>query len=78
VCTSIVGDATMTGAGNCDVSALPCLETQPPSGLHSAASEPRLRHSCKFKVRSLGRAVSVDHFDLLRFAAVIRWAAGRT
>ena len=39
--TSIVGDATVTGAGNCAVSALPCLETQPPSGLHRAVGDPR-------------------------------------
>jgi NADPH:quinone reductase-like Zn-dependent oxidoreductase len=48
--TSIAGDATVTGAGNCDVRALPCLETQPPSGLHRAVGEPRLRHSRKSKV----------------------------
>ena len=36
----IAGDATETGAGNCAVSALPCLETQPPSGLHRAAGDP--------------------------------------
>ena len=39
--TSIAGDTTVTGAGNCAVSALPCLETQPPSGLHRAAGDPR-------------------------------------
>ena len=75
--TSIAGDATETGAGNCAVSALPCLETQPPSGLHRAAGDPRLRHSRESKVRSLGSSVSVDRSDLLRFAAVTRWAAGR-
>ena len=29
------------------------------------------------KVQSLGSSVSVDRSDLLRFAAVTRWAAGR-
>jgi hypothetical protein len=77
VYTSIAGDTTETGAGNCDVSALPRLETQPPSGLHRAAGEPRHRHSRESKVRSLGSSVSVDRSDLLRFAAVTKWAAGR-
>ena len=77
MCTSIAGDATETGAGNCAVSALPRLETQPPSGLHRAVGDPRHRHSRESKVRSLGSSVSVDRSDLLRFAAVTRWAAGR-
>jgi hypothetical protein len=34
-------------------------------------------HSCESKVRSLGSAVSVNRSDLLRFAAVTRWAAGQ-
>jgi hypothetical protein len=75
--TSIAGDATVTGAGNRDVSALPCLETQPPSGLHRAAGEPRHRHSRESKVRSLGSSASVDRSDLLRFAVVTRWAVGQ-
>ena len=77
VYTSIAGDATVTGAGNCDVSALPCLETQAPSALHRAGGEPRHRHSWESKVRSLGSSVSVDRSDLLRFAAVTRWAVGQ-
>jgi hypothetical protein len=64
-------------AGNCAVSALPRLETQPPSGLHRAVGDPRLRHSRESKVRSVGSSVSVDRSDLLRFAAVTRWTAGR-
>jgi hypothetical protein len=77
VYTSIAGDATETGAGNCAVSALPRLETQPPSGLHRAVGDPRHPSLTGIKVRSLGSSVSVDRSDLLRFAAVTRWAAGR-
>jgi hypothetical protein len=75
--TSIAGDATETGAGNCAVSALPRLETQPPAGLHRAQVIRGIRHSRESKVRSLGSSVSVDRSDLLPFAAVTRWAAGR-
>jgi hypothetical protein len=77
VYTSIAGAATVTGAGNCDVSALPCLETS----YHLVCTEPQVirgfRHSRESKVRSLGNSVSVDRFDLLGFAAVTRWAAGQ-
>jgi hypothetical protein len=78
VYTSIAGDPTVTGAGNYAVSALPRLETQPPSGLHRAVGEPRgfVTHGNP-RFRSLGSSVSVDRSDLLRFAAVTRWAAGR-
>ena len=74
---SIAGDATVTGASKCAVSALLCLETKPLSGLHRAAGDPRLGHSRVSQVSSLGSSVSVDRSDLLRFAAVTRWAAGR-
>ena len=59
------------------MSALPCLESKPPSGLHRAVGDPRLPHSRESKVRSLGSSVSVDRSDLLSFAAVTRWAAGQ-
>jgi hypothetical protein len=75
--TSIAGDATETGAGNCAVSALPRLE---PSH-RLVCTEPwvirSIRHSRESKVRSLGSSVSVDRSDLLRFVAVTRWAAGQ-
>jgi hypothetical protein len=74
---SIAGDATVTGAGNCDVSALPCLETQPPSGLHRAAVNRGFVTHGNPRSRSLGSSVSVDRSDLLGFAAVTRWAAGQ-
>jgi hypothetical protein len=76
--TSIAGYATVTGAGNCDVRALHCHAANPATVWSAQSrSEPRLRHSRKSKVRSLGSSVSVDRSDLLRFAAVTRWAAGR-